>query len=110
MNIVLSGRTGIETAENAVFPCLVTLPVRVRLSGTNLDTVQRYQEYSTKVLPYQHTPLRQIQKACGHVDSALFDSIVVFQNNAAGLALFKDISGKAFVHVGFESRCSKVSY
>ncbi|RPA83004.1 hypothetical protein BJ508DRAFT_77443 [Ascobolus immersus RN42] len=77
--LVLSGRTGISNAENTVFPCITTLPALSALVGTNLDLAKSVQTYNTKLLKFQHTPLKSIQRWFDHPETSFFDSIFVYQ-------------------------------
>ncbi|KAF8460398.1 hypothetical protein BDZ91DRAFT_422141 [Kalaharituber pfeilii] len=77
--IVLSGRTGLVDAEDVLFPCLTTIPMLGTAIGSNHNLVTTIQRSNTKVLQYQHTPLRLIQRWLNHPDQALFDTIFVYQ-------------------------------
>ncbi|KAJ2897649.1 Nonribosomal Peptide Synthase (NRPS) [Zalerion maritima] len=82
MGIVLSGRAlEIEGAERAVGPLFNTIPFHLASTGTrrNRDTViRKCHEFNTAVMPFQHTPLRDIQKWCNK-GRAIFDTIFAFQ-------------------------------
>ncbi|KAK6361867.1 hypothetical protein TWF730_005578 [Orbilia blumenaviensis] len=79
---VVSGRTGLDNAEDVVFPCLTTIPMRVQLDGDNKALVEQIQGRLSKTLKFQHTPLRAIQKALGHPEQGLFDTIFVYQKSS----------------------------
>ncbi|KAF3906156.1 hypothetical protein ABW20_dc0100594 [Dactylellina cionopaga] len=105
---VVSGRTGLDSAEDAVFPCLTTVPIRVELNGDNKAVVSQIQGRLRQTLKFQHTPLRAIQKALGQPEQSLFDTIFVYQksSNAGGnsKALWKELDAKVTVEypVSFE--------
>ncbi|TGZ81379.1 acetyl-CoA synthetase-like protein [Ascodesmis nigricans] len=77
--IVLSGRTGLQDANDVPFPCVVTLPSVANLIGTNGELARAIQSSNASMLKYQHTPLRAIQRWQGHPEESLFDTIFVYQ-------------------------------
>lgn len=79
--IVLSGRTGLEEAEELPFPCLVTIPLVANVNGKNGEFVKEVQRGNVRALKWQHVPVRKIQKWVG-VEGEMLDSIFVFQRNA----------------------------
>lgn len=108
IGVVLSGRTGIPDAETAIFPFVTTVPAQCTVVGSNDDLVKRVQDDIVKVLPYQHTPLRFIQRWLGHPDQSLFDSIFVYQKSALGevdntTPLWNTVEEIGYVDVSFKS-------
>ncbi|KAK6534533.1 hypothetical protein TWF281_005847 [Arthrobotrys megalospora] len=105
---VVSGRTGSDNAEDVVFPCLTTIPMRVQLDGDNKALVSQIQGRLSKTLKFQHTPLRAIQKALGRPEQSLFDTIFVYQkpnnSNERLRQVWKELDAKATVEypVSFE--------
>ena len=81
--IVVSGRSiDFEGADAIIGPLFNTLPCHIDTSAccTWADLVIKCHDFNTAVLPYQHTPLRNIMKWKGHnTAEPLFDSIFVFQ-------------------------------
>lgn len=75
---VLSGRD-FESAEEIVFPAMNTVPVRTIVHGNYKDMLQYMQGNSARVLKYQHTPLRQIQKLMENHGQRLFDTLFIYQ-------------------------------
>ncbi|KAF3170029.1 hypothetical protein TWF788_010284 [Orbilia oligospora] len=105
---VVSGRTGSDNAEDVVFPCLTTIPMRVQLDGDNKALVAQIQGRLSKTLKFQHTPLRAIQKALGHPEQGLFDTIFVYQkssnSNERLRPVWRELDAKATVEypISFE--------
>lgn len=91
---VISGRFGIEDSENAVFPCVTTLPSLSKITGSNKDLVRRTQLANAMLLKYQHTPLKSIQRWFEHPDQSFFDSIFVFQKGEKREALWEKVVGE----------------
>ncbi|ODQ55921.1 hypothetical protein SAICODRAFT_153898 [Saitoella complicata NRRL Y-17804] len=82
---VLSGRAMIKGGENAVFPCLTTVPCAFGLNGSNKDFVQLVQQYNSDSLRYQHTSLTAISQWLGFTEGeTLFDTIFLYQKAPAG--------------------------
>jgi aryl carrier-like protein len=85
MGIVVSGRMlGIHEAENVVGPLFNTIPCCIPLTGSDLiaDLAMACHKYQTSVLPYQHTPLRDIMKWTRRTpDEPLFDTLFVYQKS-----------------------------
>ncbi|KFA74305.1 hypothetical protein S40288_03720 [Stachybotrys chartarum IBT 40288] len=80
---VMSGRTlDIEGLDRLVAPCFNTIPLRVDVSGSsqNISLVKYFQELNTKVLPYQFTPLRLVQKTIKRPRRGLFDTLLLLQH------------------------------
>jgi amino acid adenylation domain-containing protein len=81
---VVSGRAfAFEEADHVLGPLFNTVPspLHLQLDDTWSSLIQRCHGYNVTALPYQHTPLRDIKKWCGHSPSdPVFDTIFVFQN------------------------------
>ncbi|KAI1655970.1 acetyl-CoA synthetase-like protein [Daldinia decipiens] len=80
VGIVFSGRSLVfEGIENVIGPVFNTLPFRIDLTNHNnwISLVQEVQEYSTYMLEYVHTPLRDVQKWCSK-GKPLFDILLTF--------------------------------
>lgn len=75
---VLSGRNLSEAAQNAVFPCLVTVPSPQRVKGTNQELLNRILKRNASLTKNQFTPLAQVQRWLGS-DESLFDTLFVYQ-------------------------------
>ncbi|KAK9246689.1 hypothetical protein V1506DRAFT_513191 [Lipomyces tetrasporus] len=76
--LVLSGQTGIESASFSLFPCLTTLPFRVRVSGLNSELLHDVDQQASAILEYQHTPYKFIRDIIGMQES-LYDSVFLYQ-------------------------------
>lgn len=79
---VLSGRNLSAEAQDAVFPCLVTVPLPLRIEGTNKETLHRTLKRNASLTKNQFTPLAQIQHWISS-DEPLFDTLFVYQKFAA---------------------------
>ncbi|KAI1644583.1 acetyl-CoA synthetase-like protein [Daldinia loculata] len=80
VGIVFSGRSLVfEGIEDVIGPVFNTLPFRVDLTNHDnwISLVQEVQEYSTCMLEYVHTPLRDVQKWCSK-GKPLFDILLTF--------------------------------
>lgn len=75
---VLSGRNLSPSAQDAVFPCLVTVPLPVCVEGTNRELLRRTLRRNASLVKHQFTPLAQIQRWLGS-DEPLFDTLFVYQ-------------------------------
>lgn len=75
---VLSGRNLSPSAQNALFPCLVTVPSPFRVEGSNRELLERTLQRNSSLVKNQFTPLAQIQRWLGS-DEALFDTLFVYQ-------------------------------
>lgn len=75
---VLSGRNLSAAAQDAVFPCLVTVPSPSRIEGTNRELLDRTLKRGASLVKNQFTPLAQIQRWLGS-DEPLFDTLFVYQ-------------------------------
>lgn len=79
---VLSGRNLSASAQNAVFPCLVTIPVPFRIDGSNRQLLERTMQRNAALVKNQFTPLTQIQRWVGR-NEPLFDTLFVYQKFAS---------------------------
>lgn len=75
---VLSGHNLSTAAQDAVFPCLVTVPSPSRIEGTNRELLDRTLKRNASLVKNQFTPLPQIQRWLGS-DEPLFDTLFVYQ-------------------------------
>ncbi|KAJ5310521.1 uncharacterized protein N7443_002982 [Penicillium atrosanguineum] len=75
---VLSGRSLSAAAQEAVFPCLVTVPSPSRIEGTNRELLGRTLMSNSSLVKNQFAPLAQIQRWLGS-DEPLFDTLFVYQ-------------------------------
>lgn len=75
---VLSGRNLSASAQDAVFPCLVTVPSPLRIEGTNRELLNRTLKRNGALVKKQFTPLSQIQRWLGN-NEPLFDTLFVYQ-------------------------------
>jgi amino acid adenylation domain-containing protein len=83
IGVIVSGRNiELDGAEAVVGPLFNTLPFRARITahgGTTWSSlVRQCHEFNTAVLPFQHVPLRNIQKWCSG-GRPLFDTLFSFQ-------------------------------
>lgn len=100
---VLSGRD-IESADEMLFPAMNTVPVRAIAHGDYKDMLRYIQDNSARVLKYQHTPLRQIQKLVDSQGQRLFDTLFIYQrgreqSGSSQNPLWSSIDGAASVEV-----------
>jgi hypothetical protein len=79
---VLSGRNLSAAAQEAVFPCLVTVPSPSRVEGTNRELLDRTLKRNSSLVKNQFAPLAQIQRWLGS-DEPLFDTLFVYQKFSA---------------------------
>lgn len=79
---VLSGRNLSSYAQNAVFPCLVTVPLPVCVQGSNRELLRRTLQRNASLVNNQFAPLAQIQRWLGS-DEPLFDTLFVYQKFSA---------------------------
>lgn len=82
--VVLSGRS-FETDEdnNAVFPCINTVPFALNASQSLVDTLKQATRRSTEMVKHQHTPLNSIKRWTG-IEDELFDTVIALQNYSSG--------------------------
>ncbi|KAK8084210.1 Nonribosomal peptide synthetase 2 [Apiospora hydei] len=88
VGVVLSGRSlMLEGIENTVGPLFNTLPFRVQDASASdwPSLVRETHMFNTSVLPFVHTPLRQIQKWCSR-GQPLFDTLFTFDREDASPA------------------------
>lgn len=100
---VLSGRD-FESAEEIIFPAMNTVPVRAIVHGNYKDMLQYMQDNSARVLKYQHTPLRQIQKLMESHGRRLFDTLFIYQHKRESVksrteTMWHSIEGSSDVEV-----------
>lgn len=95
--VVLSGRSiAYDDAGTVIGPMFNTLPYTLSLQASQTWTqyLQRGHQTNAETLPFQHTPLREIRKACSRDPSdPMFDVLFVFQrpeaDETSADALFK---------------------
>ena len=79
----VSGRaSGYDHIENAVGCCINTLPLRIKLTPSTVETLlQSVQRQQLQSQEYDYSSLADVQR-CSGIDAgiSLFDSIVVFEN------------------------------
>jgi len=98
--LVISGRSiDFEGAEKIIGPLLNTVvfhtDIGVEESWKNL--IGKCHEFGTKVLPFQHGALKEVQKWCG---GELFDTLFVFQHEDEEVeGLWESIPGEAVADV-----------
>ncbi|KAM0279736.1 hypothetical protein ACHAQH_004427 [Verticillium albo-atrum] len=80
--VVVSGRT-LPSTEDAMFPCITTVPVISRNNGSNAELLSQTMEYNSQLLAHQHAPLSKIQHWLGHPGTRLFDTLLVYQKTAS---------------------------
>ena len=93
IGVIVSGRNlELDDAENVVGPLFNTLPFRARTSKGNnklrttwASLIQQCHGFNTTVLPFQHVPLRDIQKWCSG-GKPLFNTLFSFQRQDKGAA------------------------
>ncbi|KAK4570179.1 hypothetical protein LTR86_002259 [Recurvomyces mirabilis] len=82
---VLSGRSiAFEGADRVIGPLFNTIPVVLSVDPGDswASLVRRCHQMNTTLLPYQHTPLRDIRKWCGWSSTdSMFDVLFVFQHS-----------------------------
>jgi len=76
--VVLSGRDT-EQAQGLMFPTMNTVPLRLALHGSVSEFLAYLQEIMSRVVEYQHTPLREIQKLSG-IQGKLFNTVFLLQD------------------------------
>ncbi|KAK8131814.1 hypothetical protein PG984_008252 [Apiospora sp. TS-2023a] len=85
VGVVLSGRSlMLEGIENTIGPLFNTLPFRVQTNSVSdwPSLVRETHLFNTSVLPFVHTPLRQVQKWCAK-GQPLFDTLFTFDREDA---------------------------
>lgn len=81
---VLSGRNLSTASQDAVFPCLVTVPSPAQIDGTNRELLDRTLKRNASLTRHQFTPLAEIQRWIGS-DEPLFDTLFVYQKFASSV-------------------------
>lgn len=80
--VIVSGRAmDLENVENTIGPLFNTIPYHYRPSkshGTWSSIIRLCHEFNTAVLPFQHVPLRDVQKWC-FGGRPVFNSLFSFQ-------------------------------
>ncbi|GAB0132555.1 nrps [Epichloe bromicola] len=79
---VVSGRTlAIENIDRLVAPCFNTIPLRIDISRSaqNVDLAKAFQNLNSRLLPYQFSPLKLIQKVVGARRRNLFNTLFLLQ-------------------------------
>ncbi|KAK3693053.1 non-ribosomal peptide synthetase [Podospora appendiculata] len=82
--VILSGRNT-EATQNAVFPCITTLPIVATNTSSNHGLLDRMLAYNADLYGQQHQPLVRIQKWLGYPDARLFDTLLVYQKFDVGI-------------------------
>ncbi|KAK3332989.1 non-ribosomal peptide synthetase [Cercophora scortea] len=76
--VVLSGRNT-DATQDAVFPCISTLPVVATNISSNRGLLDGMLAYNADLHRQQHQPLVRIQRWLGYPDARLFDTLLVYQ-------------------------------
>lgn len=76
--VVLSGRDVHNNAEEAVFPCLVTLPFHCRVHQSNREVISSIMRTNAMLVKHQFTPLSKIQRLFQQ-EGPLIDTVFVYQ-------------------------------
>lgn len=76
--VVLSGRDVHDTAGEAVFPCLVTVPFQCRVQRSNKELISTIMKTNALLLKHQFTPLSKIQRLFQQ-EGPLIDTLFVYQ-------------------------------
>ncbi|KAG6069651.1 NRPS protein [Claviceps sp. LM84 group G4] len=79
---VVSGRTiAMEGVDRLIAPCFNTIPLRMDMSWSaqNMDLMKAFQHLNSRLLPYQFSPLKLIQKVAGTRHRSLFDTLFLLQ-------------------------------
>lgn len=97
---VVSGRAiDFSGAESVVGPLLNTLVFHVAVveGMTWKDLVQACHAFNVGAMPFQHSPLKDVQKWCGGGGRELFDTLFVFQREEeeSQEGLWKEVEGEA---------------
>ncbi|KAI0505733.1 putative non-ribosomal peptide synthetase [Xylaria bambusicola] len=78
---VTAGRSiALDEVDKLVAPCFNTLPIRMDLSTSKflIEVMKKFQSLNAKMMLYQFTKLRHIQKEVG-AQTRLFDTLVILQ-------------------------------
>lgn len=76
--VVSSGRNLSTAAQEAVFPCLVTMPSPCKVTGTNCELLDSILKRSASLVKHQFAPLSKVQRWLKS-DEGLFDTLFVYQ-------------------------------
>ena len=79
---VISGRTiDVDGVDQLVAPCFNTLPLRANTNGFSQghEVLKYFHQLNQKLLPYQFTPLRLIQKLANRPGRRLFETLLLLQ-------------------------------
>lgn len=76
--VVSSGRNLSTAAQEAAFPCLVTVPSPCKISGTNREFLDSVLRRSASLVKHQFAPLSKVQRWLKS-DEGLFDTLFVYQ-------------------------------
>jgi hypothetical protein len=104
--LVLSGRDVSRDAQEAVFPCLVTVPFQCRTQGSNRDLVATIMRHNARLVKRQFAPLSKVQRWL-KTDKALFDSLFVYQKFSSerkGTQFWDIVEEDARIDVGLPIR------
>lgn len=77
---ILSGRNS-EATRDAVFPCIVTLPIVGHHLSSNRELLEAMMGYNVELQRHQRAPLAEVQRWLGSVNTRLFDTLVVYQRS-----------------------------
>lgn len=78
IGVVLSGRIS-EVANDAVFPCINTVPFPCTVTNDQADTLRSVTALNAEMHQHQFMPLHKIQRLMGAPNEPLFDSLFAFQ-------------------------------
>ncbi|CAK7270423.1 NRPS [Sporothrix epigloea] len=105
--VVLSGRDDVEGEEEALFPTLNTVPIRVVLHGTTAELLQYMQGNMSIIGEHQHYPLRKAQRfvsRAGGDEPGIFNTLFILQKRppqehriVEGTRLMKSVGGASDV-------------
>ncbi|KAF7504018.1 hypothetical protein GJ744_002897 [Endocarpon pusillum] len=76
--VVLAGRD-IENADQMMFPTMNTVPFRVVIKGSKLETVKRIHYLILAISEHQHFPLRKAKSLVKGSAGHLFDTLFMYQ-------------------------------
>jgi ferricrocin synthase len=99
--LVLSGRNMFHNMQDAIFPCLVTIPFPCRIQGSNRDLIMSIMKANTLLFKAQFAPLQKIQRWL-KADHGLFDTLLVYQKHGSkreGLKLWEIVEDDTKVDV-----------
>jgi aryl carrier-like protein/NRPS condensation-like uncharacterized protein len=95
MGLVVSGRSiEHDFAESVIGPMFNTIPFLLHLNGSDSwsSIIERCHAFNIEMLPFQHSPLRDITKWCGNMGKTreLFQNLFVFQRREDGVESYSD--------------------